>query len=99
MGRKRVRSVPKRRRGYDESFKDEAVKMLLDGQTAKVVASHLGISSPSLLYRWKLERVKQGGKAASVMERRIRELEEQLRTTERERDILKKALSIFSQKT
>ena len=51
-----------------------------------------------LLYRWKSDRVKQGGKTATAMERRIQDLEERLRITERERDILKKALSIFSQR-
>ena len=99
MGRKRSRRVKVVRRNYDDNFKDEAVKMLLDGHSAESVASHLGISSTSVLYRWKAERMKQGGKTATTMERRIQELEEQPRVTERERDILKKALSIFSQKT
>lgn len=99
MGRKRSGRGKAVRRNYDENFKEEAVKMLLDGHSAESVASHLGISSTSVLYRWKAERVKRGGKTATAMERRIQELEEQLRVTERERDILKKALSIFSQKT
>ena len=41
----------------------------------------------------------QEGQAASALEARVRQLEEQLRRTERERDILKKALAIFSQGT
>ena len=98
MGRKRSRRGKVERRQYDREFKDEAVKMLLDGHSAESVASHLGISSTSVLYRWKSERVKQGGQTSTAMERRIQELEEQLRVTERERDILKKALSIFSQR-
>ena len=99
MGRKRSNHGKKvQRRHYDEEFKDEAVKMLLDGHSAESVVSHLGISSTSVLYRWKSDRVKQGGKTATAMERRIQDLEEQLRITERERDILKKALSIFSQR-
>ena len=98
MGRKRLRRGKVERRQYDREFKDEAVKMLLDGHSAESVASHLGISSTSVLYRWKSERVKQGGQTSTAMERRIQELEEQLRVTEPERDILKKALSIFSQR-
>ena len=99
MGRKRSNRAKVQRRHYDDEFKDEAVKMLLDGHCAASVASHLGISSTSVLYRWKSDRVKQGGKTATAMERRIHDLEERLRITERERDILKKALSIFSQRT
>jgi hypothetical protein len=36
---------------------------------------------------------------ASTLEARVRQLEEQLRRTEREREILKKALAMFSQAT
>ncbi len=86
------------RRTYNDEFKEEAVRMLLDGHSATSVATNLGLSTTSILYRWKVESVRSGGQAASVLETRVRELEEQLRVVERERDILKKALSIFSQK-
>ena len=52
-----------------------------------------------LVYRWKAEALGQQGQVASTLEARVRQLEEQLRRTERERDILKKALAIFSQAT
>ena len=39
-----------------------------------------------------------GARPASVLDTRVHELEEQLRTLARERDILKKTLSIFIQK-
>ena len=55
----------------------------------------LGLSSPTLLYRWKQNGVRQGGVVAVGLEARVRELEAELRRVERERDILKKALSIF----
>jgi transposase len=77
-------------------LKQEAVQMLLDGQSAKEVATSLGLTSPGLLYRWKVGLLKGEGPAALTMEVRIRELEEQLRRAERERDILKKALAILS---
>jgi transposase len=72
--------------------------MLLDGHSAESVASNLGLSGTSLLYRWKANYIKSSGPAAMSLENRVRELEEELRRVERERDVLKKALSIFSQK-
>jgi transposase len=87
------------RRVYPEELKKEAVQMLLDGHAAPSVAQNLGLSHTSLLYRWKAEVLGQQGQAASTLEARVRQLEEQLRRTERERDILKKALAIFSQGT
>jgi len=89
----------KARREYSDELKAEAVQMLLDGHSAPSVAENLGLSSTQLLYRWKAKLVKQGGLAAESLEGRVRELEEELRRVERERDILKKALAIFSQRT
>jgi transposase len=83
------------RRRYTAEFKAEAVQMLLDGHTAASVCQRLGLSSPTLLYRWKQDGVRQGGVVAVGLEARVRELEAELRRVERERDILKKALSIF----
>jgi transposase len=87
------------RRVYPEELKKEAVQMLLDGHSASSVAQNLGLRHPSLLYRWKAEALDEQGQVASTLEARVRQLEEQLRRTERERDILKKALAIFSQTT
>ena len=41
------------RRQYSDEFKTEAVQMLLDGHSAASVASRLGRSGTSILYRWK----------------------------------------------
>ena len=87
------------RRVYPEELKKEAVQMLFDGHSAPSVARNLGIPHTSLLYRWKAEVLSQEGAAASTLEARVRQLEEQLRRAERERDVLKKALAIFSQTT
>lgn len=87
------------RRIYPDDLKKEAVQMLLDGHSASSVAQNLGLPHTSLLYRWKAQLLGQEGVAASALEVRVRQLEEQLRRTERERDILKKALAIFSQGT
>jgi transposase len=85
----------RRRRQFTDEFKEEAVQMLLDGHTAASVCERLGLSNPNTLYRWKRERVSRGGSTAVGLEARVRELEGELRRVEREREILKKALSIF----
>ena len=86
------------RRVYSDELKAEAVQMLLDGHHAEAVAENLGLSSVSLLYRWKAKLLRQSGPAAAALEDRVRRLEEDLRRVERERDVLKKALAIFSQR-
>ena len=84
------------RRSYTDEFKAEAVQMLLDGHTAPSVKTRLGLPNTNLLYRWKQEQLTQSGPVASSLEARVRELENELRCVERERDVLKKALAIFS---
>jgi transposase len=86
------------RRVYTDELKGEAVQMLLDGHRAASVASNLGLSSASLLYRWRAKLLRQNGTPAATLESRVRQLEEDLRRVERERDVLKKALAIFSQR-
>ena len=89
----------KSRRQYTDELKAEAVQMLLDGHSAESVVSRLGLSGPSLLYRWKANLISASGPAATALESRVQELEKELRRVEQERDILKKALAIFSQRT
>jgi len=71
--------------------------MHLDGYSAKSVCEHLGLSSTNLIYRWKAELVAEGGPLAETLDIEVRELRDELRRTQRERDILKKALAILSQ--
>ena len=87
------------RRQYDDDFKAEAVQMLLDGHSATSIASRLGLSGTSILYRWKSNVITASGPAATALESRVQDLERELRRVEQEREILKKALAIFSQKT
>lgn len=86
------------RRQYSDEMKAEAVQMLLDGHAAASVASRLGLSGTNILYRWKANQLAASGPAATALESRVQELEKELRRVEQERDILKKALAIFSQK-
>ena len=86
--------VPKRRQFTDE-FRRDAVQMMLDGHSAASVAQRLGISCPTLLYRWKQQQLRHSGPVAGSLDERVRELEAELLRVQRERDILKKALAIF----
>lgn len=90
-------NTPKSRRSFPKAFKQEAVQMMLDGHTASSVAKNLGIDNTNLLYRWKSEILSESGPAAESLDSQVRELRDELHRTRRERDILKKALSIFSQ--
>lgn len=84
------------RRVFRAEFRREAVQMMLDGHTAASVAERLGLAGTNLLYRWKREELERTGPVATSLEGRIRDLESELHRVERERDILKKALAIFS---
>ena len=65
--------------------------MIDNGQTVRSVAQSLGIGE-NLLHKWKT--VRRSG--ASGLEQEVIELRVRMRQLELERDILKKALGIFS---
>ena len=75
---------------YDDEFKQNAVKKILDGQTVASLARELGVGE-NLLHKWKKVRVNAG----SDVERENLELKKKLREVEMERDILKKAKLVF----
>ena len=95
MPRKKRTTAKRTRRVFDKGFRQEAVQMLLDGHSARLVADRLGLSSTSILYRWKKDCLDAAGPVANELDSRVRELELELRRVERERDVLKKALAIF----
>jgi transposase len=87
---------------YSEEFKQEALRLLeTSGKSAREIEEELGISK-GLLYKWR--RRYRGNEAAEKLERseesetqaKIRCLERENAILRQERDILKKALSIFS---
>lgn len=96
MSKTPLKEASTTRRQFSDPFKSDAVQMLLDGHSAASIVDRLGISGTNLLYRWKRERLEGSGPVASSLANRVKELEAELRRVERERDILKKALSIFS---
>src|SRR3989338_1000579 len=92
----------RRHRNYDAEFKKEAVRLVIErGVAVSKVAEDLGIH-PAMLARWRRESLK-GGNGSFPGKGYIKPEEEELRQLRREnadlreeRDILKKALSIFS---
>lgn len=94
----------KKRSKHDSKFKMNAVHLSNeDGRTAVEVALTLGIAK-ELLYKWRHEYAQKGEYAfpgngiesLTPDQRRIKELERAVRNAEMERDILKKAVAIFS---
>lgn len=95
--RKQPASSKPVRRAFTDEFKQQAVQMILDGHSVASVSKNLGIGNTNLLYRWKAEVLARSGPAAKVLDSQVLELRDELHRTRRERDILKKALAIFSQ--
>jgi transposase len=88
---------------YTPEFKDEAVRQVVDrGYTVKEVAERLGISEASL-YNWRKDVVpsKDDERAAELLEtkRENLTLRAELRRTQEERDILKKAAAYFARES
>lgn len=91
-----------KRRTYTDEFKREAIRLWeTTDRPAREVEAELGIT-PGLLNKWK-RRLETKGKAAfpgrgrlTAEEERIRQLERELAIVRQERDVLKKAVAIFS---
>lgn len=87
------------RRKYDSDFKNEVLKMVESGRPVPEIAQALGIGN-NLIYYW-IKQAKKGSAASGnkpqlnfdeeklALQKRVKELE-------LEREILKKALGIFS---
>jgi len=93
-----------RRRKYSEEFKLEAVRLAREsGRASSDVAEDLGIRA-DMLRRWVREKEKEGEDAfrgsgkLRTEEDEIRKLKRELDRVKEERDILKKAVAIFSDK-
>jgi transposase len=84
-------------RHYDAEFKKNALKMVENGRSVSSVAKSLGIK-PGLLYSWRSKAREEKPESEKEKDAELKALRKQLKQTEEERDILKKALSIFSRK-
>jgi transposase len=82
---------------YSEEFKREAVRMALEsGLSQSRVARDLGVSINSLAEWIKRAKTTRGGEVRETLEEENRRLRLELAIVTEERDIVKKALGIFS---
>ncbi|GHO68250.1 transposase [Ktedonobacter sp. SOSP1-52] len=87
---------------YTAEFKREAVRLAqTSGKPIAQVARELGISDTSI-HQWRKELAALGGEAfpgsghQTAQEEEVRRLKRELEIVKQERDILKKAVGIFS---
>jgi len=87
---------------YTPEFKREAVRLAqTSGKSIAQVARELGISDSSI-HQWRKELAEHGSQAfpgnghQTAQEEEMRRLKRELEVVKQERDILKKAVSIFS---
>jgi len=89
------------KRSFDKEFKRTIVNLLKHGQHIKLVCEEYDLKEPTV-YRWKKEFETDTGafkdEATLAYEKEIRLLKKELKEAKLERDILKKAVSIFSVK-
>jgi transposase len=89
------------RKEYSKEFKDEAVKLLRSsGKKSLEIANDLGITRNNLL-RWNREFLEKERENITVTinpedHEEIKKLKKEMLILKQERDILKKALGIFS---
>jgi len=95
--------MPHPRRKYDREFKIEAVKLVTRGdKTQAQVSRDLGVSVNQLAH-WRQQFAADpkdafpGKGFLKPADEELRKLKRQLRDVTEERDILKKAIAIFSQ--
>ncbi len=93
---------PRGRRRYDRDFKEGAVRLVLEGgRSVRSVARDLGIHE-NMLHRWKQEYLQDtehsfpGKGHMKPHEEEILKMKRRIADLEEEREILKKALAIFS---
>jgi len=91
-----------KRRKYDRAFKYEAVKLVTEGgRSVAETARNLGIHE-NLLHKWKkqyeedTEHAFPGKGRLKPQDEALRRVQRELADVREERDILKKALAIFS---
>lgn len=97
------RKPEQKRRKYDAEFKQEVLSMIRNGRSVLDISESLGISA-SLIHKWK-SRSNLAASASSnplpsaeavVSVKEHEQLKAKVKQLEQERDILKKALGIFS---
>jgi transposase len=95
--------MKRERRNFDKEYKMMVVNLCYAGKSTGEVAEELGIRA-DLVRRWKREHEQyhggsfsgQGNPNMTSEQKEIARLKRELREAQLERDILKKAVSIFS---
>ena len=99
-----VNNQPKTRRKYDAAFKEDVLKMVASGRPISELSEALGVAA-SQIHRWNrvaksvISSASTSNTSATTQGNLLAEnerLKAELRRTEQERDILKKACAIFS---
>lgn len=82
---------------YDQEFKETLVSLLDTGKTVLELSTEYGVSLASI-NRWKNQYSKTKSTITETSESilKLKALERELKAVKLERDILKKAVSIFS---
>ncbi|MEI6513311.1 MAG: transposase [bacterium] len=82
---------------YSEEFKKEAVRLAIEGGMSQSrVARDLGVNINSLISWIRKAKTTRGGEVRETFEQENRRLRRELAIVTEERDIIKKALGIFS---
>ena len=89
---KQERSKKRSYRKYDAGFKMEAINQIKNGRSVKELSASLGVGE-ALLYRWKAEM----GRQSVGQSEEVKRLKKEVAKLSQDNEILKKALSIFSQ--
>ena len=87
-------------RKYENDFKVMIVELLKSGSKVKYISEEYGLND-SMIRRWRREYEAKAGdftkkREISKEEQELKALRKELRDAKMERDILKKAVSIFS---
>jgi len=89
----------KSRRQYPEEFKRQAIELVQAGsRSVPQVAADLGISE-NLLYNWIRRLNADPGEDVKAMRQRIAQLERENADLRMDKEILKKSMAIFAQRT
>ena len=74
MTKKNGKPTKRTRRSFDSEFKLQAVQMMHDGYSARLVADNPSPGNTNLLCRWKAELVPENGVVAETLEQDVHSL-------------------------
>jgi len=88
-----------KKRNYSKTFKEKAVELSYQRDNMKELAQELGINV-ARIYKWRSASLESANKSKSGMSNKdvaeVKQLKKELRNTQLELEILKKAVHIFS---